>query len=82
MITIMVENQPKENAKYRTTLIVVPSSIVTQWMEELSKHISRDIMEDVFVYRSGSRLLSVNPCKQLGKYQVVITTYHEVSNIG
>jgi len=80
MIAIMVENQPQHNAKNKTTLIVVPSSIVTQWLEEIAKHTEDGVMEDCLVYKSGSRLIATDICKELRKYSVVITTYHEVSS--
>jgi len=79
MIAIMVENQPKRGAKNRTTLLVVPSSIVQQWLEEIAKHTDDDIMESVLIYKSGSRIPVTDICKELRKYSVVITTYHEVS---
>lgn len=81
MITIMVENQPKANAKNRTTLIVVPASIVSQWVSEIATHTDDSVMESVCVYRSGSRIESWDVCKTLQQYQVVITTYNEVSQL-
>lgn len=80
MIAIMVENQPKRDAKNKTTLVVVPSSIIQQWLEEIAKHTDDGIMESVTIYKSGSRILANDPCKELRKYSVVITTYHEVSS--
>ncbi len=80
MIAIMVENQPKLGAKNQTTLIVVPTSIVAQWLEEIAKHTEDGIMESVLIYKSGSRIPTIDVCKELRKYSVVISTYHEVSN--
>jgi len=78
MIAIMVENQPKRGAKNKTTLIVVPSSITTQWLEELALHCSDGTMESVYILKSGSRPAATDVCRELKKYSVVITTYHEV----
>lgn len=78
MITVMVENQPKPNAKNRTTLIVVPSSILRQWVDEIATHTDDGIMENVCVYKSSSGIESVDVCRSLQQYQVVITTYHQV----
>lgn len=79
MITIMVENQPKPNAKNKTTLIVVPGSIVQQWVEEIARHTDDNIMENVLVYKSGSRIDSPDVVQILRRFQVIVTTYHEVS---
>lgn len=74
----MVENQSRPSAKNKTTLIVVPPSIVTQWLEEIAKHTEDNVMESVLIYKSGSRIPTNDVCKELRKYSVVITTYHEV----
>ena len=79
MITIMVENQPKADAMNRTTLVIVPASIVDQWAEEIVKHTEDGILDDVFIYRSGSRVSGPDVCRTLRRFRVVITTYHEVS---
>lgn len=78
MITVMVENRPDEAAKNRITLIVVPASIATQWLEEIAKHVNDGIMENVFVYKAGCRPPEQDTVRFLKQQQVVITTYHEV----
>ena len=78
MIAIMVNNQPLLNKKNQTTLIVVPSSIVNQWLSEIAKHTEDHIMENIYIYKSGARILGDDPCRRLRTYSVVITTYNEV----
>lgn len=78
MITIMVENQPKLEKKNQTTLIVVPSSIVRQWEEEIAKHTEDTILNRVMVWKSGSRIDTIDIVAALQSYPIVITTYQEV----
>lgn len=74
----MVENQPDRMAKNRTTLVVVPASITSQWAEEIAKHVDDGVMEHVYVYKSGCRPADDETVRFLRRQQVVITTYHEV----
>lgn len=80
MITIMVENQPKPRAKNKTTLIVVPASIVEQWVKELALHTDEGIMDKIMVHKSGSRIDAPDVVRAMREFQVIITTYHEVSS--
>lgn len=79
MIAIMVENQPKPTAKNRTTLVVVPTSIVDQWIKELAAHTKPGTMDRILVHKSGSRVESPNVVAVLRQFDVVVTTYSEVS---
>ncbi len=74
----IVEGQPKGNAKNKTTLIVCPSSLCNQWLEEIKRHVEPNVLGEVMIYRSGSRVQSADPIKTLTNCAVVITTYHEV----
>lgn len=77
----MVENQPKPTAKNKTTLIVVSPSIVDQWIDELVDKTDPRIMDHILVHKSGSRIQVLDPVAEMRKYQIIITTYHEVSLI-
>ncbi|KAK7618626.1 DNA repair protein-like protein rad5 [Phyllosticta citricarpa] len=65
----------------RTTLIVVPSTLVAQWRSEIEKHVKvKENKIKVMTYRSGSRIDSNDDSEMLSSYDFVITTYYEVMN--
>jgi hypothetical protein len=47
-------------------------------MNEIEKHTEPGALGDVYVYRSGTRIMSSDPVKTLSNFDVVITTYQEV----
>lgn len=79
MITIMVENQPKPNARNKTTLIVVPSNVMRHWATELKQHTDQDVMRRVLVYGAGFRIGHPDVTDVLRQHDVIITSYNEVS---
>ncbi|KAK8160923.1 SNF2 family N-terminal domain-containing protein, partial [Phyllosticta citrichinensis] len=63
----------------RTTLIVVPSTLVAQWRSEIEKHVKvKENKMKVMTYRSGSRIDSNDGPEMLASYDIVVTTYYEV----
>ncbi|PWY77663.1 SNF2 family helicase [Aspergillus eucalypticola CBS 122712] len=62
----------------KTTLIVVPSHLVTHWKTQINRHCDEKAIGDVLIYRASSRLESLNTVESLAKYDVIITTYDEV----
>jgi SNF2 family DNA or RNA helicase len=78
IVANIIDGRPTDNRLPRTTLIVVPPALTTQWMQEIDKHTTRDILRDVVVYRSGSRVMATDPVRVLTNNDVVITSYHEV----
>lgn len=75
----MVENQPKPTAKNRTTLVVVPGSMVDEWVKQVALHTDSNVMDNILVYRSGSRIDSPDVVQTIKRFQIIVTTYHEVS---
>ncbi|GLA58369.1 hypothetical protein AtubIFM54640_007515 [Aspergillus tubingensis] len=62
----------------KTTLIVVPSHLVTHWKTQINRHCDEKAIGDVLIYKASSRLESLNTVGSLAKYDVIITTYDEV----
>jgi hypothetical protein len=78
MIANLLDGKASDRSPNRTTLIVCPPALTTQWMNEINKHIEPGALGEVIVYRSGTRLMSADPVRTLSNMDVVITTYQEV----
>lgn len=63
----------KEKIKVKTTLIVSPSSISFQWLEEIERHQKEDVLR-VMEYRGVQSHGFVSPLT-FAKHDVVLTTY-------
>lgn len=63
----------KEKIKVKTTLIVSPSSISFQWLEEIERHQNEDMLR-VMEYRGVQNHGFVSPLT-FAKHDVVLTTY-------
>ncbi|KAI1876734.1 uncharacterized protein JN550_000806 [Neoarthrinium moseri] len=77
MLACIVNNQPSENDLQRwskTTLIVVPSSLLSQWKAEIQKHIKATHSQEVLVYKMSMGL----PKSALTAVDIILTTYHEI----
>lgn len=70
-------NRKDKNA-IKTTLIVVPSSLVNQWLDEIKLHCDEKYLGEVLEYTAQNRLKTSNTSKHLQQFEVVITTYSEV----
>lgn len=77
-IACMVDRRPPQSAKHKTTLIVVPANLMTQWLDEIGKHTNK-AFDRVLVYRSGNRPMTLDPVADLEACDAVITSYNEVS---
>lgn len=77
ILATLVGNPPtkddiKQNRK--ATLIVVPSSVIIQWMKEIRKHVEEKAMARVLHYKRSQKLELI----VLQDQDVVLTTYNEV----
>ncbi|KAJ6184963.1 hypothetical protein N7519_006264 [Penicillium mononematosum] len=60
------------------TLIIVPRSLVTQWLEQIKLHCAEKISKDVLEHYAGARTGQRDVAKVMRKTLIVITTYEEV----
>ncbi|CDO69944.1 hypothetical protein BN946_scf184836.g18 [Trametes cinnabarina] len=70
MIATMVINQPDEEDKNRTTLIVVPAALMFQWKEEIETKTNG--VFDVHIQHGREK---IKDPELLGEKDVIITTY-------
>lgn len=74
MLACMVGNPPQENdlrQKRKATLIVVPSSVISQWMREIRTHAEEFMFPKILHYRGSSNI----PKAVLEDLDIVITSY-------
>jgi hypothetical protein len=74
----IVDGQAPPNSPNRTTLIVCPGGLCSQWLNEIKKHVLPTTFQDVVVYRAGGRIESSNPTKTMSNMDIIITSYNEV----
>ncbi|KAI0334280.1 hypothetical protein GY45DRAFT_94057 [Cubamyces sp. BRFM 1775] len=74
MIATMVVNQPTNEDKYRTTLIVVPAALMQQWKEEIEMKTN-----DMFKVHIQHGREKIKDPELLAEYDVVITTYQTLN---
>jgi SNF2-related domain len=74
----IVDGQAPQNSPNRTTLIVCPSGLCSQWLSEIKKHVHPKTFQEVITYRPGTRLESTDPVKTLSNVDIIITSYSEV----
>jgi SNF2 family DNA or RNA helicase len=74
----ILDGRPKNDSKAKATLVVAPSSLLTQWMAEIEKHAEPGKLGRVLLHRSGSRIVANDMVAALSQEGVVLTSYHEV----
>jgi SNF2 family DNA or RNA helicase len=78
-LACMVGNPPCDGdikRNIRATLIVVPSSVINQWMEEIRNHAEATVFPKILHYKASSKI----PMEVLQDLDIVLTSYHEVMN--
>lgn len=71
VIACIINGRKQELGDRRTTLIVVNSSIIMQWYEELLKHAKPKELGRIVKYCTGSRFETADNVAELMDYDVV-----------
>jgi SNF2 family DNA or RNA helicase len=77
MLACMLGNFPQEQdyeQKRKATLIVAPSSVINQWMDEIRAHVDEAVFPLIYHYRSSSKVTK----EMLENLDIVVTSYTEV----
>ena len=74
----ILDGRPPRESPDQTTLVVCPSPLCTQWLQEAQKHVEKGRLGRIMLYRSGSRVVTDDPVETLSGCGIIITTYHEV----
>ncbi|PYH77327.1 hypothetical protein BO82DRAFT_423791 [Aspergillus uvarum CBS 121591] len=75
----MVDGRPSDpEDPIKTTLIVVPSHLVSHWKNQIIKHCDGIDLKEIVTYCAGHRLDTLDIVGSLQEYSVIITTYDEV----
>jgi hypothetical protein len=77
-IANILDGRPNPKSKAKATLVVAPSSLLTQWMSEIDRHAEPAHTGRVLMYRAGARLMVNDIEAALGNMGVVISSYSEV----
>ena len=80
MLANALDGQPAAGSPNKTTLIVCPSTLCKQWLNEIIKHVNPGLLGEVMLFRSGARVVTDDVPRSLSRCGIVITTYHEVLN--
>ncbi|KAI0798158.1 SNF2 family N-terminal domain-containing protein [Abortiporus biennis] len=74
MIATMAINQPSDEDKHRTTLVIVPAALLLQWKEEIESKTNN--IFDVHIHHGKDKLKSVSALREK---DVIITTYQTLN---
>ncbi|RAH43967.1 putative SNF2 family helicase [Aspergillus brunneoviolaceus CBS 621.78] len=75
----IVDGRPSDpDDPIKTTLIVVPSHLVSHWKNQIIRHCDGIKLKEIVNYCAGHRLDTLDIVGSLQEYSVIITTYDEV----
>jgi hypothetical protein len=76
-LACMVSNPPRKEdsaRKAKATLIVVPSSVISQWLDEIRTHAEEAVFPKILHYKSSSKI----PLNVIQDLDICVTSYQEV----
>jgi SNF2 family DNA or RNA helicase len=76
-LACMIANPPADKDRKRliqSTLIVVPSAVILQWLDEIRHHTEESMFPKIMHYKTSSKI----PMAVLRDLDIVITSYTEV----
>ena len=74
----IVDGRPAKGDRCKSTLIVVPSHLQSQWMSEIRQHVDPQALPRVMVY-AAKKFNHLNAVADLESQNVVLTSYHQVA---
>ncbi|KAJ5807438.1 Helicase C-terminal [Penicillium robsamsonii] len=76
-LAIIAHENFQSSRKY-STLIIVPRSLIAQWIDQIDTHCEDKIRQSVFEYYAGARTDDRNVVSTMQKKIIVLTTYEQV----
>ncbi|KAI2703430.1 hypothetical protein DTO006G1_5376 [Penicillium roqueforti] len=73
-----IANEKFSNRSKAPTLIIVPRSLIAQWIDQISTHCEERVSRDVLEYYAGARTSESDVVRAMQKRLIVITTYEQV----
>jgi hypothetical protein len=79
MMLANIMNSLVLNAKGpRTTLIVVPANLVSQWWREIQLHCDKEALGEAVLYHGDNKMVTTDLAASFCRANIVLTTYGEI----
>lgn len=78
MIALLAADSAKSGGKGGTTLIVSPLSVMSNWSDQISRHVHEHYALKVYTYHAAGRVRM--KAADFAQYDVVITTYQTLAS--
>lgn len=78
MIANMVNGRAPTNESVQSTLVIVPTAVIMQWMSEIKKHLEPDCLPAVVIYNREYADGSRDVVRSLQRHDIVLTTFEQL----